>query len=183
MAKSGLAISLLLILSLLGISSATAVAGAPEENSWSQVNIPAGGEAGGWVLAEGSDIRCLALAGDGTLYASVTGLDYTLYKSVDGGSSWSPTGSVSDDIVDIAVDADDASTIYCATERNIYKSTDAGGSFRLLAANPAVAGGNIEITAIDVTRWDSSSIIVCGTRDSDASEYGGVYVLKEETFP
>jgi hypothetical protein len=183
MAKSGFAISLLLILSLLGISFATVVAGAPDEDRWSQVNIPTGGEAGGWVLADGSDIRCLALAGDGTLYASITGLDYTLYKSVDGGSSWRYRGNVSDAIVDIAVDAGNASTIYCATERNIYKSTDAGNSFQPLAANPAVAGGNVEITAIDVTHWDSGSIVVAGTRDSDAGEYGGVYILKEETFP
>ncbi len=184
MAKSRLIIALLLTLFLLGIPSATSVVGAPDEARWSQVNIPAGGEVGGWLLAEGSDIRHLALAADGTLYASVDGLDYTLYKSEDGGYSWSHCGSVSDTIVDIAVAADDAGTIYYATESNVYKSTDAGSSFQPLASNPALNGSdNIEITSIDVARWEDINIIVVGTKDNNVSEYGGVYILKEETFP
>ena len=182
MAKSRLIIVLLLTLGLLGISSATSVVGATDEARWSQVSSPDGGEVGGWLLAEGSDVRHLALAADGTLYAGVDGLDYTLYKSTDGGYSWQHCYNVADTIVDIAVTADDAGIVYYATGSNVYKSTDAGESFAHLAASPANGGGNIEITSLDVARWDDVNIIVVGTKDNDVGEYGGVYMLEEEPF-
>ena len=61
---------------------ATAASGAAR---WTRVNIPAEGDAGKWVLADGSDIRCVTMSGDGTIYAHVSGLTYTLYRSTDGG--------------------------------------------------------------------------------------------------
>ena len=88
---------------LLSLLAAAPAATAQDELRWLQKNIPAQGEAGGWGLAEGSDIEQLTMAVDGSLYASVKGLAYTLYKSTDGGSSWHPTGNVIDDIVDIAI--------------------------------------------------------------------------------
>jgi hypothetical protein len=126
MAKSRPIIALLLTFGLLGVPSIAPAVGASNEAIWSQVNIPAGGEAGGWVLAEGSDVRHLALADDGTLYASVDGLGYTLYRSGDGGYSWSHCGGVTNAIVDIVVAADGIGTVYCATEGSIYRSTNAG---------------------------------------------------------
>jgi len=180
MAKSRLILALLLTLGLFGISSVAPAAGAADEARWSQVSIPAGGEARGWLLADGSDIRHLALAADGTLYACVDGLTYTLYKSIDGGYSWSHCSNVTDTMVDMAVAADDVGTVYYATESNVYKSTDAGDSFQPLASNPALNDSdNIEITSIDVTRWEDGNVIVAGTRDNDTGEYGGVYILKE----
>ena len=112
MAKLPLTLGLILLLSLFSAASA---ATAQDELRWLQKNIPAHGEAGGWVLAEGSDIEQLTIAADGSLYASVKSLAYTLYKSTDGGSSWHPTGNVTDDIVDIAIAPDNASAIYYAT--------------------------------------------------------------------
>jgi len=73
MAKSRLILALLLTLGLFGISSLAPAAGAADEARWSQVSIPAGGEARGWLLADGSDIRHLALAADGTLLPALTG--------------------------------------------------------------------------------------------------------------
>ncbi len=67
-----------------------------------RVNIPTEGKAGDWVLADGSDVQHLKVAIDGTLYAYGKGLTYTLYKSTNGGYSWSHIGTVQDNIVDIA---------------------------------------------------------------------------------
>ena len=184
MAKLGFTIGLILLLSLLSWISVTPAVTATEEVRWLQEAIPVEGEAGDWLLADGSDVRHLAVTVDGTLYACVSGLSDSLYKSTDGGYSWSHTGNVTGTIVDIATTAEDASVIYYANKSNVYKSTDAGNSFLPLAANPALAGNNIEITAIDVARWGDSNIVVAGTRDTDAGEYGGVYILKEEPpFP
>lgn len=180
MAKLSFTIGLILLLSLLSLFAAAPAVTAPDEVRWSQGNIPVPGEAGGYVLAKGSDVEHLAMAVDGSLYAGVVGLAYTLYKSTDGGDNWGHTGNVTDAIVDIATAPDDASVIYYVTLTSVYKSTNAGNSFMPLTANPALTGsGNIEITAIDVAQWGGSNFIIVGTRDTDAGEYGGVYILNE----
>ncbi len=180
MAKIKLAVGLVLLLSLLGLG--TPAIATPDTVKWSQVNLPTEGESGNWVLASGSDVQHLTMAIDGTLYcyANPSGTSYTLFKSTDGGYSWSYTGKVKDTIVDIAVAPDDASIVYYATVSHIYKSTDAGSSFTKLLPNPGGAGSdNLTITAIDVARLDSNSIIAVGTRDTDSSQYGGIYILDE----
>ena len=180
MAKIRLAVGLILLLSLLG-SSTPAIA-TPGVVKWSGVNIPTEGESGNWVLASGSDVQHLTMAIDGSLYcyAKPSGTSYTLFKSTDGGYSWSYTGRVKDDIVDIAIAPDDASVIYYATSSAVYKSTDAGSSFTPLPPNPGGAGtDNLTIISIDVARPDGNSTIAVGTRDADSWQYGGVYTLDE----
>ena len=181
MAKIRLAIGLFLLLSLLVlISPLTPAVADPDEIIWSRVNIPTEGKVGNWVLAKGSAVAHLTTAIDGTLYAYVTGLTYTLYKSTDEGRSWSYTGNITDAIVDIATAPNNANTLYYATSSDVYKSTDAGSSFTPLPPNPGGAGSNhIEITAIDVATLGSHNIIAVGTKDIDGSQYGGVYTLDE----
>ena len=180
MTKPGSIIVLIVLLCLFNLVSVSPVITFPEEVRWHQENIPLEGENGGWLLAEGSDVRHLAITDDGALYAYVDGLDYTLFRSADGGCSWSQIGDVTDVIVDIATSAADASVIYYATAGNVFKSTDAGMSFSYMASNPALAGSSsIAITTIDVTCWNDSHIVVAGTRDTDTGEYGGVYILDE----
>ena len=178
MAKLRITIGLVLLLSLLGLLPGTTQAlTAPDELRWSRENIPTEGEAGGWVLANGSDVKHLSMTIDGTLYAYVTGLPYGLYKSTDGGDSWSQTGNVASAIVAIAI-AGDGTIIYYATATNVYKSTDSGSSFMLLAANQALAASdNIEITATDIGRLGDRRLIFTGTRDSDGGWFGGVCML------
>jgi len=159
------------------------VSASPDSISWSEVNIPHEGEEGNWVLAYGSDIRHLTAATDGTLYcyANPAGTGYTLFKSTDNGNSWSATGKVTQAISTIVTAADDSSVVYYATTSSVYKSTDDGKSFIELPPNPGGAGtGNIEITAIDVTRLGTHYIVAVGTRDNDVSQYGGVYILNED---
>ncbi|MFC1978110.1 WD40/YVTN/BNR-like repeat-containing protein, partial [Chloroflexota bacterium] len=146
------------------------------------VNIPTEGETGNWVLASGTNVRHLAMAVDGTLYsyANPSGTNYTLFKSTDAGYRWSHTGKIKDSIVALATAPDDANIVYYATASNVYESTDGGNSFISLPPNPGGAGSNsVEISGIDVARLDGNSIIAVGTRDTDASQYGGVYILDE----
>jgi len=180
MAKIKLAVGLILLLSLLGLG--TPASANPSLVKWSGVNIPTEGGAGNWVLANGSDVQHLTMAIDGTLYgyANPSGTSYTLFKSTDGGYSWSYYGRVKDTIVDIATAPDDASIIYYATMSDVYKFTDADSSFARLPANPGGAGtDNLTITSIDVARLDGKSIIAVGVRDTDSSQYGGIYTLDE----
>ncbi|MBI2980001.1 MAG: hypothetical protein HYY41_04135 [Chloroflexi bacterium] len=178
---TGIALTLTLLLGLLNLIPSPAAA-TPDEVKWSRVNIPAEGEPGNWLLASGSDVQHLTMTADGTLYAyaNPTGTSYTLFKSTDAGHSWAATGKVTDAIVDIATAPGDASVIYYATTANVYKSADAGKSFSLLPLNPGGAGSNnVQITAIDVTRVDNNNTIAVATRDTDAAQYGGIYLLDE----
>ncbi|MBI4296198.1 MAG: hypothetical protein HY667_03660, partial [Chloroflexi bacterium] len=75
---------------------------------------------------------------------------------------------------------DNASVIYYATSSAVFKSTDAGASFTSLPEKPGGAGsGNIGITSIDITTYGSRYMVAVATRDADAGEFGGVYVLDE----
>jgi len=173
---------LILLLGLLGSTIPTPATATPDVAEWSTVDIPTDGKPGNWVLADGSDVRHLTMAIDGTIYAyaNPSGTSYTLFKSNDGGFSWEYTGKVKDDVGDIATSPDDVDVIYYATSSGVYRSTDAGDSFTPLASNPGGAGSdNIEITSIDVFPLDNKYIIAVGTRDTDSLEYGGVYILDE----
>ncbi len=147
--------------------------------TWTKVNIPTQGEAGGWGLASGSDIRHLTASPDGTLYAAVTGLTYTLYRSTDNGVSWRPVAGVQTEISAVAISPHDAGSLYYATAADVYGSTDGGQSFVWFPPNPGGAGSdNIAITSLAVA-WDGSDVIAVGTRDGDGGQYGGVYLLDE----
>ncbi len=168
------------IITLLGLGAIIPAlpAAADDAVTWTRVAIPTQGEAGGWGLADGSDIRHLTTAPDGTLYAACAGLTYTLYRSVDNGSSWQHIGGVQDDIAGIAVSPGDNGNIYYATASDVYRSSDGGKTFAWLPPNPGGAGsGNIVITSLAVA-WGGSDVIAVGTRDGDAGQYGGVYTLE-----
>ena len=179
-------LAIFLLPGLLFFVPPTGLAAAIEEVRWYRADIPAEGESGGWVLASGADTRHLARAADGTLYcyATPTGTAYRLFKSRDGGMRWSQTGGVQDTIVDIITVPENASTLYYTTSSIVYKSADAGVSFVPLPANPGGSGGNnLEIASIDITGTGTANLVAVGTRDTDASEYGGVFILDENNLP
>jgi photosystem II stability/assembly factor-like uncharacterized protein len=172
-------IGLITLLSLnTSVIPAHQVRASSDAVKWSKVNIPTEGEAGNWVLADGSDIQHLTAASDGTLYAYGKGLTYTLYQSTDGGASWSHIGDVQDNIAGIAISPHDASTIYYATSSAICRSIDGGRTFYSLPSPGGAGTNNIEITSIDVA-WLNNDFVAIGTRDTDNSEFGGVYTLDE----
>jgi len=153
---------------------------------WSSEQIPADGQLGKWVLALGSDLQHLSIAPDGSLYcyATPTGTTDTLFKSIDNGVSWFTTGRVKDVITDITVCPQDSNTIYYATASKVCKSTDAGVTFTALPLNPGGSGtGNVQITSIDIVRTSTGNIVALSTRDTDAGQFGGVYVLDESLSP
>ncbi len=158
------------------------VSAADNAVTWERVNMPREGDAAGWILADGADIKSLTIAGDNTLYcyATPSGTSQTLYKSTDNGKSWSTTGRITDEIVDIAVVPGSSTDIYFATSSKIYKSSDAGLNFILLPDLPdSVGEGNLLIKCIDVCRQGQFNLIAAGTADSDNAEYGGIYILDE----
>ncbi|MHC4501172.1 MAG: WD40/YVTN/BNR-like repeat-containing protein, partial [Planctomycetota bacterium] len=162
------AAGLTILISLQLATTAGTVTADTGEPKWSRVNIPTEGEVGDWVLADGSDVQHLTMAADGTLYAYGKGLTRTLYRSTDGGESWSYLSDVQDSIVDIAIAPDSSGTLYYATASAVYRSTDGGKSFTQLGISPGGAGsGNVTITDIDVASPESN-IIVAGTRDTDS---------------
>jgi len=116
------------------------VAAASDAVKWTKFDIPAGGKAGDWVLADGSNVQHLTIANDGTLYAYGQGLTYTLYQYTDEGSRWSHISNVQDAIVGIATPPDDADTIFYATASAVYRSTDGGKTFDSLPESPGGAG-------------------------------------------
>src|SRR3990172_6418475 len=180
MTKTFLALTLLI--GMLGsISAASPATAAPEELKCERVNIPSSGEAGNWALAPGSDVKHLTMAKGGSIYAyaNPTGTSYTLFKSADGGFSWTATAG-SGIITGIAAAPDDANIIYYATASDVYKSTDAGKTFNALPSNPAGAGSsNITITAIGLGRVNGKSLVAIGTTDRDAGQFGGIYTLDQ----
>jgi hypothetical protein len=177
------------VLTLLGLLSLiwtqywatpTTTSAISEGVGWASVNIPVGGEVGGWVLASGADTRHLTIAANGTLYcyANAQGATSRLFRSTDDGNTWSQTGTVQDVIVDIAAGPDD--NLYYATDSIVYKSTDNGNTFVPLVGNPGGAGSNnIVITSIDISRDNTGSIVAAATRDADSAEHGGIYLLDE----
>ncbi len=174
-----ISILIILLLNFVATNPCPTLAATPEALKWTRVNIPTEGVAGGWVLANNSDIQHLTAAADGTLYAYAKGLTYTLYKSTDKGLSWSYIDNVQHAITGIAVSPNDAKTIYYATASSVYRSVDGGKSFSPLPAHPGGAGSdNKTITSIAVT-WLNSNIIAVGTADTDSSQFGGVYILDE----
>jgi len=163
----------------IALKPCPALSAAPQSLKWTRVDIPMEGAAGGWVLADGSDIQHLTAAADGTLYAYGKGLPCTLYKSTDRGLKWSSIGNVQDEITDIAVSLHDANTIYYSTVTAVYRSTDGGKTFLALPAEPGGAGANNKIITSLAATWLNNNIVAVGIRDTDIGEYGGVYLFNE----
>ena len=168
-------VSLVIVSVFSAFVNVTPADAATSANRWYKVNIPAEGEAGGWVLANGSDIRLLTAAADGTLFAYAAGLDYTLLKSTDGGLKWSSTGKVRDAITAIAVSAQNPTIIYYSTTTSVYRSGDSGRSFSSLPTVPGTGTSHVEITSLAA----DNGFIAAATRNTDSARYGGLYLLDE----
>lgn len=180
MAKIRLALLLILLPSLLSLTTSSAIA-SPDVVKWSRVNIPTDGKSGNWVMANGSDIRHLTMAIDGTLYcyANPAGTSNKLFKSVNDGYSWSETNYSGDTITDIAYSSLNADTLYVTDSSHVYHSDDAGNSFSKVAdISLAASIGTEVITCLDVGYdVNSKPYVFMGT--ADGSYGGGVYYIPE----
>ena len=149
----------LLLLLIISIFSLFCRSVRADDLKWSRVNTPSQGESGQWMLASGSDVRNLTRASDGTLFccANPSSTPYRLFKSKDSGVTWSSTGEVQDDIVDIGVVPGKPDSVYYATESVVLRSANGGNTFNILTRNPGGAGiGNIEISSIDAAVFEGN---------------------------
>jgi len=122
----GVVLSLALLSSLAMV--AAPVTAAPGTNAFGAVTLPA--------IAPDTDVELLAVAVDGTLFASVyddNDGDWTIYKSTDGGWTWTATKFKDHDA--------EVSAIVCAPnwgdEDTFYVSTEDGKVYRCIDAGSA----------------------------------------------
>jgi photosystem II stability/assembly factor-like uncharacterized protein len=78
-----------------------------------------------------------------TLYAGGLGV----LKSVDGGMSWRSAGLTRRPVLALAVDPKEAALVYAGTDAGLFKSTDAGASWKAL--HGPLDGVRVEALAID----------------------------------
>ena len=203
----GLTLRLVLLLFLITAVLPTPIQAQPGDNVWERYPIPRKGAAGGWQLTsdnttEGTGVTAITVAADSTIYAGVeetagTPLDgYDLFKSTDGGYTWTPLwkipagdkpsgGPASDPdakIIRLALPRrQDSNTLYLTTQYNVYQSTDGGRHFSTLGNRPGYGSGTTAtssrlITSLNVTADDNNYLALVGTSDNDSADYGGLYL-------
>jgi photosystem II stability/assembly factor-like uncharacterized protein len=186
---------LALLLTPVAFISPSPARASPETIPWNKYPIPRKGKAGGWVLTGGgTGVTAVTVAFDGTIYAAAEEIvgaplnGYNLFKSTDDGYSWTPLwkipagdnpngGEASKIIALILPRWEDTSTLYLATQYNVYRSTDGGEHFTALGRLPYTSG--TVITSFDVIDYKGAHLITVGTQDIDSGDYGGVYLYDE----
>ena len=114
---------------------------------------------------EGGRICCLAVDRNdpNTVYAGSYG-GGGVYKSTDGGATWSAVGLANKDIQALAIDPGNSNTVYAAAWYiGVFKSTNGGNSWS--AVNTGLTDTRIKALAIDPS---NSGTLYAGT-------YGGVF--------
>jgi photosystem II stability/assembly factor-like uncharacterized protein len=117
----------------------------------------------------GGDVRRIAVspANPSEMHALTSGPPGELYKSADGGASWSRIALFADPLVDFAVDPRRPATLYVLAESRAYKSSDGGETFARLSAIPegfsAKNGGRLAVGTSD------GAVFLASTLRRDAS--------------
>jgi photosystem II stability/assembly factor-like uncharacterized protein len=174
-----LAVLILLALLVIQFIPAPIIQAETTAGKWTEVPIPAAGDNGNWLLAPGSDIDYLTVAGDGTIFVSAnpSGTGERLFRSSDNGCSWMPVGGVKRTINAIAVDPQNPQNVFYASGNAISISTNAGITFNDLPALPVepAAADSIVSKILIIPRLEGTLIVV-STRDPDNGEYGKLFV-------
>lgn len=181
------ALSLVVCLIASGIvSDANSSYAATSSLKWTQISIP---DEDDMQLYPGYDIGPMAVSPDGsTVFAAVQNelvlTDWALMKSTNGGFGWQETGlanamsTIADtsDIVAVVLSPswNTDSTVFAATEKNVYFSEDRGSSFDNLAEVPGTSGAAV-ITSLSLGRENGNVVVAVGT--SDGALGGDVYIL------
>ena len=182
----GVALSLVLVFSLAAaFMPVNQVKANPGNNVWEEFKVPKNGSTGSYVLALAADgeeatmpIGPIAKAIDGTLYlyADPDGTTRTLFKSDDGGLTWSAK-LVTNAIIDIATSPDEADVLYYATTTAVFKSINGGSDWDQLQAVSLAT--NETINSLDAALLGDDYVVVISTADSDSGDYGSVLLFDE----
>ena len=126
----------------------------------------------------GSEVVDLAIALDGTMYATTYNLG--IFKSIDGGKNW---GFASFGIknwygMQLATHPEDADTVFTTTNGGVYKSTNAGKSWKLIGGSALCddeeVGGNCHYHGIIVEREAPFKVLVGSGGDQYSKEGVGL---------
>jgi len=150
------------------------------DQKWDEIPLPkiSPDDDDDYVLYPGSDIVAIAQSPDGeTLFAASD--DYEIFKSTDGGYTWSLKDTLDDDVVDIVVSPDweDDETVFVATDADLWESVDGGDDFALIAEDDDEWSGEY-IEDLDVTLDGNHLAMLVGTSSGVAS--GDVYIYWRE---
>jgi len=152
--------------------------------AWSPLPLPSIG-ANALNAVGTTDIRDVAVASDGTLFAADGA---RLLKSVDGGYQWAPgvfpAGTAAIQNVVLSPNYATDQTVFCHDAARVYRSTNGGANFAILGS-PTFGIATDTITSIDVAPDYSTGIgvVMIGVADSAATisangvwlwGYGGV---------
>ncbi|MEM7332411.1 MAG: glycosyl hydrolase [Chloroflexota bacterium] len=150
--------------------------------SWKQMDIPKS-EHIGKILIDPRDSGTIFVAAEGPLWSS--GGERGVYKSTDGGESWTAVLKINEDtgVTDIAFDPSNPNTLYAAAYQRrrtvwahmgggagsgLYKSTDGGASWRKLKTG--LPKGDMGKMGLAVTPADPN--LVYATIEADKKEKG-----------
>jgi len=173
---------------LASLSVGLAAPAAADTLEWDKMSFPKAGSDGDYFRDDGiTAVGPIAMAIDGSLFAYADGLD-ALFKSEDGGRTWSKTKYDGDVIWAIVPSSEDADIVYVADENYVYKSTNVSKKFSKVAPtslDTLIATGMAhpgDITCMDVGYdADLDPFIFIGT-EGQAAYDGDVYYIDETTY-
>jgi hypothetical protein len=148
-ASAGITRASLYALAVAPSSPSTMFAGADDDNAGDIFKSTDGGTT--WTAASAglTDARVHAIAIDpstaATVYAGTRSAG--VFKTTNGGGSWSPTSLNAGFVTALAVDPATPATVYAGTETGFYKSTDGGASWA--GSNSALEASSIHNIVID----------------------------------
>jgi len=153
----GVALTVILLASLM-IGAAVTPAAAGGE-AWTTVSYPRAAGLGGYIMGPTDGVTAgpgpMEMAVDGTLYAAWNvgegTLGSNLYKSTDEGRTWSRCSTSTDGLGNVAITAiapspEDANIVYVTDGADVYRSSDAGGTFVKLVS----PGAGVLVTCMTV---------------------------------
>ncbi len=126
----------------------------------------------------GSEVVDIVTALDGTMYATTYNLG--IFKSIDGGKNWgfASFGIKSWYGMQLATHPEDADTIFTTTSGGVYKSTNAGESWRVIGGSDLCddeeAGGNCHYHGIIIEKEAPFKVLVGSGGDQYSKEDVGL---------
>jgi photosystem II stability/assembly factor-like uncharacterized protein len=165
-------------------------------NNWASGGISGPGlgvvrsaDDGAWETVLETRVRSLAIRPDDgqTVYAAgamTNTSDWTVFKSEDGGDSWTPTPLRMGwhEVVDLAIDPLAPDTVYAGTEGGLYRSTDGGASW----SRAASTFGNVGVEGLAIAALEERTILYVGTiggfPSGETAQRRGSMERMEDTF-